>query len=144
MLKFAALCCVLISFCCLAACNSTKNKPLEINFSKDSTSIVIRNVDPVGMAKIARGELSDSLLQELVTVVESPLKGDTAELELQLPGKVQQLGDSLVFQPSRPFEKGRKYMVLTYINSKFADFQSVIKSKTKFNMAPNQQVLEFL
>jgi len=141
MLKFRALCIVFISLCCLAACNSTKNRPLDIDFSGDSTSIVIKNIDPAGMAKIKNGELDNSLVQELVTVVESPLAGDTAELQLQMPGKVLPVGDSLIFQPARPFERGRKYMVLTYINSKFADFQSVIKSKTKFNMAPNQQVL---
>ena len=144
MLKFAALCLVFISFCCLVACNSTKNRPLDINFSKDSTAIVIKNIDPAGMAKIRNGELGDSLLQELVTVVESPLANDTAGVQLRMPGKVLQARDSLIFQPAHPFEKGRKYMVLTYINSKFADFQSLIKSKTKFNMAPNQKVLEFL
>lgn len=144
MLKFAALCCVLISFCCFATCNSTKNKPLDINFSNDSTAIVIKNIDPAGMAKIRNGELSDSLLQELVTVVESPLADDTAGMQVQMPGKVLQARDSLIFKPSHPFEKGRRYMVLTYINSKFADFQSIIKTKTKFNMAPNQKVLEFL
>ena len=144
MLKFLNVGVVLISLCCLVGCNSTKNRPLEITFSSDSTSIVIKNVDPVGMAKIRNGELGDSLLQELVTVVESPLAGDTAGLQMPLPGKLLQTSDSLVFQPARPFEKGRKYMVLTYINSKFADLQSVIKNKTKFNMAPNQQVLEFL
>jgi hypothetical protein len=144
MLKLPFCCIVFMLLCSLGACNSTKNSPLDIDFSRDSTSIVIKNIDPVGMAKIKNGELGDSLLQELVTVLESPLAEDTAGMQLQMPGKVLPAGDALIFQPGRPFEKGRKYMVLTYINSKFADFQSIIKSKTKFNMAPNQKVLEFL
>lgn len=144
MLKYPFCCVVFMLLCSLIACNSTKNKPLEIDFSRDSTSIVIKNIDPVGMAKIKNGELGDSLLQELVTVMESPLAEDTASMQLQRSGKLLAAGDSLIFQPARPFAKGRKYMVLTYINSKFADFQSIIKNKTKFNMAPNQKVLEFL
>lgn len=144
MLKFSGLCALALSICCLVACNSTKNRPLEIDFSRDSTSIVIKNIDPAGMAKIRSGALNNSSLQALVTVLAAPLEGDTSGLQLEVPGKMLAAGDSLVFKPAVPFESGRKYMVLTYINSKFADFQSIIKRKTKFNMAPNQKVLEFL
>lgn len=132
------LCLLLCSF---SACNSTKSRPLEIDFSKDSASIEIRNIDPAGMAKIRNGELNDSLLQELVTVLESPMVGDSAGVELEVPGKILPASDALIFKPEAPFEKGRQYMVLTYVNSRFADFQSIIKSQTKFNMAPNQKVL---
>lgn len=135
---YAALC---LLFCSLYACNDTKSRPLEIDFTADSTAIAIRNIDPVGMAKIRNGELTDSLLQELVTVLESPMDGDSAGVELQVRGSILPAADGLVFKPNVAFEKGRKYMVLTYVNSRFADFQSIIKSKTKFNMAPNQKVL---
>jgi len=130
-----------LALCCFCACNATKNKPLEIDFSQDSLSIVIRNIDPAGMNKIRNGELNDSLVQELVTVLEAPLETDTSGIQLPVQGKVLAGSDSLIFKPAEPFQRGRKYMVLTYMNSRFADLQSIIKSRTKFNMAPNQKVL---
>jgi hypothetical protein len=141
MMKFKDCGMLCLLLCSLFACNSTKSRPLEIDFAKDSASIEIRNIDPAGMAKIRNGELNDSLLQELVTVLQSPLAGDSVGMELEVEGKVLPAADALIFKPEAPFEKGRKYMVLTYVNSRFADFQSIIKSQTKFNMAPNQKVL---
>lgn len=135
---YAVLCLLL---CSLYACNSTKSKPLEIDFSKDSLAIEIRNIDPVGMAKIRNGELTDSLLQGMVTVLQSPQAGDSAGVELEVQGEILPAAVGLIFKPEAGFKKGRKYMVLTYVNSRFADFQSIIKSQTKFNMAPNQKVL---
>jgi len=130
MMKFKGYAGLCLLLCSLYACNSTKSRPLEIDFSKDSLAIEIRN-----------GELTDSLLQELVTVLQSPQAGDSAGLELEVPGEILPAADGLIFKPEAGFEKGRKYMVLTYVNSRFADFQSTIKSQTKFNMAPNQKVL---
>lgn len=130
---------LLVIFC--FACNSTKSRPLDIGFSADSSSIVIRNVDPVGMAKIRNGELQDSLLQELVTVLKTPLADDSTGVSLEVRGRVLPEAEALIFKPESPFEKGRDYRVLTYINSRFADLQSVVKGQTKFNMAPNEQVL---
>lgn len=141
MMKFKGYAGLCLLLCGLYACNSTKSRPLEIDFSKDSLAIEIRNIDPVGMAKIRNGELTDSLLQELVTVLQSPQAGDSAGVELEVPGEILPAADGLTFKPEAGFEKGRKYVVLTYVNSRFADFQSIIKSQTKFNMAPNQKVL---
>lgn len=126
---------------CFYACKSSKNEELNIDFSRDSTSIVIRNIDPVGMLKIQNGELSDSVLQQMVTVLESAAADDSTSVERSVPGKVLKGKDALSFKPAVPFKKGRQYMVLTYLNSKFADLQSIIKNQTKFNMAPNQKIL---
>ena len=131
-------------FCCLIACKATKNSALDIDFAPDTLSIVIRNVDPVGMAKIRSGALQGAALQELVQVMEVPLAEDSSGLEHDVPGRVLVEDDELLFKPEMPFKKGMRYIVLTYVNVKFADFESIMKNNTKFNMAPNQKVLEIL
>lgn len=128
--------------CCCLACNPAKNEPLDIAFSKDSTSIEIKHVDPVGLLKIKNGQLNDSVLQSMVKVMVSAGENDSTGIEQVVPGRV--MADSLIlkFEPLQPFEKGKQYMVLTFINSKFGDLQSLIQSKTKFSMAPNQKILQ--
>jgi hypothetical protein len=130
---------VFIASC--TACNSTKNKPLVIDFSSDSTQIIIRDIDPVGMLKIRNGDLNDSLLQQAVTVMESPSEEDSTGMERVMPGKVIRGTDHLTFVPAEPFRKGKLYLVQTYINSAFSDLQTLIKGKTKLHMVPNQKTL---
>lgn len=144
MLKNTLLLSCLLLFCGLIACKSTKNRPLDIAFTPDTSGIVIRNVDPVGMAKIRSGALQGAALQELVKVVEVSLGEDSTGLERDVPGRVLAKDDDLLFKPEMPFKKGMRYIVLTYANVKFADFESIMKNNTKFNMAPNQKVLEIL
>jgi hypothetical protein len=141
MLKFNLYLTVLM-VCCILACSNTKNEPLDIDFSKDSSSIQIKHIDPVGLLKIKNGELSDSVVQRMVQVVVSPEEGDTSSRDQLVPGKIIADSLSLIFTPSLPFEKGKRYMVLTFINSKFGDLQSLIQNKTKFSMAPNQKILQ--
>src|SRR5690606_14453831 len=105
MMKFKGYAGLCLLLCGLYACNSTKSRPLEIDFSKDSLAIEIRNIDPVGMAKIRNGELTDCLLQELVTVLQSPQEGDSAGLELEVPGEILPDADGLIFKPEVAFEK---------------------------------------
>lgn len=141
MLKFNLYLTVLM-VCCSLACSNAKNEPLDIDFSKDSSSIQIRRIEPVGLLKIKNGELSDSVVQRMVQVVVSPEEGDTSSRDQLVPGKIVVDSLSLIFKPSMPFEKGKRYMVLTFINSKFGDLQSLIQNKTKFSMAPNQKILQ--
>ena len=144
MLKFWNLFGLLLVFCCLFACDSTKNRPLVIDFDQDSLSIVIKNIDPVGLRQIRDDSLKGPVLQQMISVTELPAAADTAGIPREVHGAVQAGPDQLIFKPAKPFQKGRKYRVLTYMNSKFADFQSILKNKTRFNMAPNEKVLEFL
>lgn len=128
--------------CCCVACSNKKNEPLNIVFTEDSTSIQIKNIDPVGLLKIKNGQLNDSVVQRMVQVLVSPEVGDSSGREQTLPGRISVDSAALIFRPAEPFEKGRRYMVLTFINSKFGDLQSLIQSKTKFSMAPNQKILQ--
>ncbi len=132
MVKFNRCFALLLFAGCFYACGTAKNEKLDIDFSSDSTTIIIKNIDPVGMLKIQNGELSDSLLQQMVTVLESPAEDDSTSVERSVPGKLLKGKDFLSFQPAVPFKNGRQYMVLTYLNSKFADLQSIIKNQTKF------------
>jgi hypothetical protein len=131
---------IFIGIC--SACNSTKNKPLVIDFSRDSTQIIIEGIDPVGMLKIRNGELNDSLLQQAITVMESPSDEDSTGMERVMPGMVVIGAHNLTFVPAQPFKKGKLYLVQTYINSAFGDMETLIKGKTKLHMVPNQKTLE--
>ncbi|WP_316746583.1 hypothetical protein [Pedobacter gandavensis] len=125
----------------LAGCSDTNNKPLSIEFSADSSSIVFREVDPRGLVALKSMENRDSVLQDLVSVLQTPSEKDSLIREEALAGSIE-LGDSsLVFSPIQPFVKGRAYLVMTHLNVHFAKPEEIIKGKLSYTIKPQQKVL---
>jgi hypothetical protein len=132
---------VLLFACLLLGCSSTNNKPLLIDFSADSSSIVFNHIDRVGLNQLQELGVEDSTFKSLVSILEIPGELDTTFKEHVIDGDFQLTGSNLVFIPEEPFVKGREYLVITHLNSKFGDVWMLLRSELKTNVQPLQKTL---
>lgn len=132
---------VLLSVCMLFSCSSTNNKPLLIDFSTDSSSIVFSHIDRAGITRLQGAGANDSIFNNLVSIIEMPTELDTTFKEHAIEGGFLLTDSNLVFTPVVPFIKGRDYLVITYLNSKFGDIKDALKGELSTGIKPLQQVL---
>lgn len=124
-----------------AGCSDANNKPLSIDFSRDSSAIVFSNIDPRGLLELQGLKNRDSVLTELVSVLQTPSEKDSLIREEEIPGKVVLTDSNLVFSPIQPFVSGREYLVITHLNIQFAKPEEIIKGKLSYTIKPQQKVL---
>lgn len=125
----------------LTGCFSSNSKPLSICFSSDSTKIELNNVDRAGLWQLGSLESRDSLLKELVVVLQSPSEEDSLAIELPWSGQVMLTDSNVVFKPDRPFVKRRAYLVVTHLNANFAALNDVFRGKMSTRVQPLQKLL---
>ncbi|WP_316792761.1 hypothetical protein [Pedobacter frigoris] len=135
IVKFSAIIMLFVS-----ACSSSNNKPLLIKFSADSTAIEFNNVDPAGMLELNNLSKRDSVLNDLISVLQIPSETDTLK-EAAIQGVMIITDSNVVFKPVRPFLKGRDYLVITHLNSSFGEMDKILKSELNYGVKPNQKVL---
>ncbi|KRT17327.1 hypothetical protein ASU31_06560 [Pedobacter ginsenosidimutans] len=123
------------------SCSNTNNRPI-IKFSEDSSSIIIKNIDEASLFQVKNAYQANADALNLVSVLIKPGDLDSIQDELEVPGKVKILGDSLVFNPDQPFLKGKEYLVESYIGIKFATVGDLIMGKGKQNLKAQRQTLK--
>ena len=128
--------------CILFSCTSTNNKPLLISFSPDSTSIVFSNIDRTGLLHLNNIANQDSVLHELISVLQTPSETDSTVMESPLDGNLVLTDTNIVFTPNAPFVKGRDYLIITYLNSRFGTADEVVKSELNTRVRSHQVVLK--
>jgi hypothetical protein len=140
MFKFTKL---VAAFLCtlIVACTTTENKPLLIDFSADSTAIVISNINKDGLLQLKNNLKTDSAYQKIVSVLQTPAEDDSTSMEIEWPGKLALNGDQLVYTPDSAFKKGKHYLVLTIINAKFAKAEEILKSEVGHQIKSQQKIL---
>jgi hypothetical protein len=124
------------------ACSSANSKPLSIAFSADSTRILIRDIDAAGLHQLHNMGDLDSLRSPLLTVMDTPSDEDSTGREHEVPGKTRFVNDVLEFRPEQPFQKGKQYLVITYLNVRFGNLQSVLRGTMRNGVRPNQKLLK--
>jgi len=142
MLKFFVK--VFLAFCaisCVFACTSTNSKPLLIGFSADSSSIVFGSINEAGLLQLKNTPASDSVFNNLISVLQTPSEKDTTIKELPIEGQVSIKGDEVVFVPEKPFTKGRDYLVITYLNARFGNAEDIMKGELSYGVKPMQKLL---
>jgi len=133
---------VLCLFSCLfAACSTTNSKPLLIDFSADSTCIVFSNIDRPGLLQLTGIEAQDSVLNSLISVLQTTSETDSLIKEAPLAGKLTITDTNIVFKPHRPFLPGHDYLVITYLNARFGTEEQILKSQLNTAVKPHQVVL---
>ncbi|MEQ7798425.1 hypothetical protein ABDJ41_01330 [Pedobacter sp. ASV1-7] len=132
---------VLLFACVLFGCSSTNNKPLLIDFSADSSSIVFNHIDRVGLNQLKEDDADNSVFKSLVSILEIPTELDTTFKEHNINGKFKLTDSNLIFIPEQPFVKGREYLVITHLNSKFGDISMLLKAELKTGVKPLQKTL---
>lgn len=132
---------LLLLVCCLIACSLANNKPSQIYFSPDSTKIIFADIDPAGLLKIRNTPGIDTAFTEIMSVLETPGENDSIGREQAITGRIQVMDSIIVFSPTRPFVRGKDYIVISYINSKFADVATLLKGKDHRGVEPHQVTL---
>ena len=132
---------VMLFACVLLGCSSTNNKPLLIDFSADSSSIVFSHIDRAGLNQLQELGADDSTFKSLVSILEMPGELDTTFKEQAINGKFRLTDSNLVFIPERSFVKRREYLVITYLNSKFGDVGMILRAELKTSVQPLQKAL---
>jgi len=123
------------------SCSNTNNRPI-IKFSRDSSSIIIKNIDEASLLQVKNAYQTNADALNLVSVLIKPGDLDSIQDELEVSGKLKILGDSVVFNPDQSFLKGKEYLVESYIGIKFATVGDLIMGKGKQNLKPQRQTLK--
>lgn len=124
-----------------SACSHTNNKPI-IKFSRDSASIIIKNFDEATLFQVKNAHFSNPDSNQLVSVWLHPGELDSLQDDIQVSGQYKILGDSLVFIPNKPLQKGKTYAVESFIGVKFANAGKLISGSAKYNLQPQRQILK--
>jgi len=122
-------------------CSSSEENTLAIDFSADSATIIIRNIDQAGLLRLKNSAAPDSVLNNLISVLQTPSERDTSIMEALVPGTILTGDTEIVFKPDSPFVKGRDYLVITHMNIRFGDAEKIAKSKLSFTVKPLQKLL---
>ncbi|WP_316822070.1 hypothetical protein [Pedobacter gandavensis] len=134
-----SLICAAVLF--FAGCSEANHKPLSIAFSADSSKIVFTHIDPRGLLELQGLKNRDSVLEDLVSVLQTPTEKDSMIREEPIPGKIMVTDTGLVYSPITAFVKGRSYLVITHLNIQFARPEEIIKGKLSYTIKPEQKVL---
>jgi hypothetical protein len=123
------------------SCSNRNNKAI-IKFSRDSSSIIIKNIDEASLLQVKNAYQANADTLNLVSVLIKPGDLDSIQDELEFPGKIKVSGDSVIFSPAKPFVKGKDYVVESYIGVKFATVGNLISGNAKHNLQAQRQTLK--
>lgn len=126
---------------CLLSCSSANNKPLSVGFSSDTGAIIFTPVDPAGLFQLSNTPGIDTAFSGILAVMEEQRGMETEQPGRQLKGKLRISGDSVLFLPSAPFVRGRSYQVTSFLNTRFASPEMVLKGKLNHTLKPQQFLL---
>jgi len=127
---------------CLISCSSANNKPVLIQFSRDSSSLIISGIAPAGLLQIRNTPHIDTAYAHLVTILQISAGEAQPGGEVPVEGKIKVTKNALVFTPLKPFVPGKRYLVITYMNSQFGNAGMLIKGKLSYSVKPQQEILE--
>ncbi|SDL93786.1 hypothetical protein SAMN04488084_1033 [Pedobacter antarcticus] len=125
---------------CLIACNTANNRPLSVGFSADSNSIVFKQIDPAGLQLLRQELPADSAFSTLIRVLEKDRGEDT---ERNIAGIFSVTDSSIVFIPEHTFSKGKDYLVVSYLNARFATAGMLLKGKMDHQLKPEEYLLSY-
>ncbi|MFC3561733.1 hypothetical protein [Pedobacter jamesrossensis] len=123
------------------SCSNKNNAPV-IKFSADSNSIVIKNIDEASLFQVKNAYRTNSDSVNFISVLLTPNETDSLQTEKEVSGKINLIGDSVLFIPETPFLKGKTYLVESYVGVKFADGGKLFKGTIKHSLQPQQQILK--
>lgn len=133
-ITFLLCCCFFFSACFLKS-----DSALQINFSSDSTKIVISGVEEANLYQLKNKLDNDSLSRSLVSVAE--LADDTGTDRI-VQGKLMVDKKAVYFLPEQAFRKGRTYAVSTVLNASFATKVDILKSDVGHAVKPQEKILK--
>ncbi|WP_443936958.1 hypothetical protein [Pedobacter sp. MW01-1-1] len=124
----------------LFSCQS-ENTGSVIAFTSDSSKIVIKNIQAVNLLQVKNSFKENLDSTYLISVYLTPGENDSLTMEHRIDGNIKLEGDSLMFYPKQPFEKGKTYLVETVIGMDFANSKKILTGKLKSSVQRQKQLL---
>ncbi|MES2458854.1 MAG: hypothetical protein V4594_25095 [Bacteroidota bacterium] len=124
-----------------ASCSVADKQPLSISFSSDSTAVVFKGIDPAGLNKLKNNQHPDSILHELISVLQTPSELSPDTKEMPLAGQFKLTDSTIVFHPDTLFVRGHDYLVITHLNTSFVDPKRILTNEVSLRMKPLQKLL---
>nr|WP_162988720.1 hypothetical protein [Pedobacter schmidteae] len=112
-----------------------------IDFSADSSAIVFSHIEQAGLLQLQQLNKNDTALHRLIAVLQSPSEQDTTLKEAPVEGKILVTDSCLVFVPLSPLVKGRSYLVITHLNTRFGGAAEILKGELANRLRPVQKLL---
>ncbi|TDG37156.1 hypothetical protein EZJ43_03290 [Pedobacter changchengzhani] len=133
----------LFFFCAVLSITSCKGgkSDAKINFSSDSASIIINNIDAASFLQAKKIYDANPDTVNFVSVLIIPSLNDSLQLEERVKGTIKLNKNEIIFMPTIPFVKGNSYLVENYINAEFITVKKMINGGVKSNLTPQQQIL---
>ncbi|WP_231426509.1 hypothetical protein [Pedobacter sp. Leaf250] len=125
----------------IISCSGTNNKPI-IKFSRDSTSIIIKNFDEASLMQVRNAYSNQANSNNLVAVLRQAGELDSLQDDILVSGNFKMYGDSLVFVPEKPFIKGNNYLIESFIDVQFGNAGKLISGNANYNLKPQKQILK--
>lgn len=122
-------------------CSSDEQKTLSIDFSPDSTAVVFSGIDQAGLTQLKNARYPDSVLNELISVLQTPSERDTSLKEMPVQGHLKLTDSTIVFYPDTSFVRGRDYLVITHLNTSFVDAKRILTNSVSIKLKPVQKLL---
>lgn len=142
MVKYNIIVFILLFFPLLfAGCSSDERGALNIDFSRDSTDIVFSGIDQAGLNELRNARYPDSVLSELISVLQTPSEKDTNLKEMPVEGHLEFTDSTIVFHPDTPFVRARDYLVITHLNTSFVDAKRILTNGVSIKLKPVQMLL---
>jgi hypothetical protein len=142
MIKYNAIVFILLFFPVLfARCSSDEQDVLSIDFSRDSTDIVFTGIDQAGLNQLRNARYPDSVLSELISVLQTPSERDTNLKEMPVDGHLEFTDSTIIFHPDTPFVSARDYLVVTHLNTSFVDAKRILTNGVSIKLKPVQKLL---
>jgi len=123
------------------SCSGTNKKPV-IKFSADSTTILVSNIDGASLLQVKNHYQANADSIALISVLIKAGEQDSLQDDIMVKGKINVLGDSVIFSPEQPFEKNKNYLVENYIGIKFAGLSNLLNGSARHNLQPQKQLLK--
>ncbi|MFC5282462.1 hypothetical protein [Pedobacter alpinus] len=137
---------VIILFLAVACQNNSSNllaNKIEIIVSKDSSALILKNIDEYIIKELAADTLSTAQWQSNIAVYKK-VEEDLQDLENPLAGKYAIVKNNIVFRPSQPFKKAEYYLVAIYMQKPDDNLLNHLKgTKSLFNNQPIQKTIKF-
>ena len=113
-----------------------------ITFSPDSSAVVFSGIDPAGLLQVRNTPHIDTAYSKVLSVLQSPSDQYPESMEYAVPGKVMVTDSTVIFLPAKPFIKGQRYLVVSYMNVKFGTPAMIFSGKLSQNVKPEQVILQ--
>jgi hypothetical protein len=135
---------VIIALSCNSQTNNKLEDVIEVVLNKDSSSLVVKGIDPFILKELAADSLNPQEWENNLAVYPKAKEEDLQDLEKSLKGNFKVQNSTIVFKPLNPFVKSKTYIVELYLQHPNGSIIDKLKpSNSPFNQTPIRKEVRF-